>query len=273
MATGPIPHTPHRPGHRIEDFSPSALRAYLDCPERFYRTYISNERVGATFNRAIIRGSAVHKVLARIFNARKDGELLEMSIELLAEQMLPRWRYERAAAGSDWETDVKFVIPVVEAGLRRIPEHARIVTVETSVSHIRSTNSPVAGARLVGKVDLIIRHPEGMFEHFEFKTGGARRNELQDVICRIGVCEKHGIGDRPVLATVCQLATGEEWTLDGDKSVLRRVLSEIETAILEIWNATTWPARMNDRCGLCDYRTNLCSLQGDWSKPNRITAW
>jgi len=270
MPPGPIPPTPYRPGLRRRTFSPTELRVFADCPERYYRQYIGKEKVRAEFSRATLRGSAVHKVLAHVFSARRDGEIIDDDLRFLAERFLPQHNYKKAGAFSEWPSDVDSVVRLAETGLARVHGEAAILEVETSFSHWRDTNSRVTGAELIGKVDLVYRHPEGFIEQIEFKTGFAQPDPFQQVICRIGVREKYYAADTPLFSTTVQLTSGEEFPLDGDRSVLRTVLTEIEEIILQIWNAETWPARDNDRCHFCNYRNTLCSLKGEWSQPNRL---
>ncbi|MCC6791161.1 MAG: PD-(D/E)XK nuclease family protein [Thermomicrobiales bacterium] len=128
MAPGPIGPTPSRPGRRHRDFSPSQLRLYRSCPERYYRRYISRERMPDEFSRALLRSSAVHKVLARVFTARRDGEA-DPAIRPLAEAFLPRHRYAKAAALDDWLGDVAHVEQLVANGLSKIATDARVIQV------------------------------------------------------------------------------------------------------------------------------------------------
>src|SRR6187200_1922522 len=130
MPPGPIPVTPHRPGRRFNSFSPTELRAYRTCPELFYRKYIAREHIRPEFSRPMLRGSAVHKVLARIFTARQDGEILEVSERALAEQYLPRYLYQMAAALDAWADDVELVLELVQNGLEKVPTSAKVISVE-----------------------------------------------------------------------------------------------------------------------------------------------
>lgn len=272
MAPGPIRPTPDRPGRRERVFAPTHLLVFQACPEQYYRRFIGRERMRQAFGRGTLRGSAVHKVLADAFRRRRQGELVDRAERSQAERYLPMAEYRRAAATGDWEADVAEVVRLAQAGLARIPNHARVLDVERSFRHMRSPDSAVPGVELVGHVDLVVEHRGGIVEHIEFKTGFAQPSDIQDVICRIGVCEAYGGFGKPILSTTLQLSTGDEFTLDGDRDVLRRTLGEIERTIRDIWGATTWPARVNDRCVFCTYRDTLCSIHGAWSAPNRLAA-
>jgi len=266
MPPGPIPVTPHRPGRRFNSFSPTELRAYRTCPEQFYRRYIARELIRPEFNRALLRGSAVHKVLAKVLTARQDGEILDEDERTFAEQFLPRHLYHKAAALDAWAEDVDLVLEWVGNGLGKIPPSARVVSVEKSYRYVLPTSSAAAGATIVGKVDVMIRHAEHVYEHIEFKTGKARPDPFQEVICRIGVCAEYLAHGLPILSTTYQLSSGAEACLDGGREVLRTVLGDIEATILEIWNATTWIARENEGCAYCEFRTTLCGLHGEWMR-------
>ena len=270
MPPGPIPPTPHRPGRRHATFSPTQLRVFRDCPERYYRQYIGNEKVRAEFNPATLRGSAVHKVLARVFIARQDGEIIDDDLRSLAEQFLPRRLYQDAGMLGEWPSDIDEVLGLVEAVIARVAHDSTVLNVETSFMTICSTSSPVAGVTLVGKVDLLIRDNRGFLEQIEFKTGGAQPDPYQEVICRMGVCAEHNASGLPVLSTTVQLSTGAEYPLDSDRRLLTLVLTEIEETILQVWSAMEWPAQENDRCRFCNYRTTLCSRFGEWSHHNRL---
>jgi len=271
MPPGPIPPTPHRPGRRHDTFSPTQLRVFRNCPEQYYRTYLGKERVPAEFSAATLRGSAVHKVLATVFQSRQDGDIVDHDLHALAERFLPIRLYRRAGMTSDWEPDVKTVVGLAMAGLRRVPDDAKVLSVEKSFSTVLSSRSPVAGTTLVGKVDLVILHRAGFIEQIEFKTGGALPDPLQEVICRMGVCGVYNASQVPVLSTTVQLSSGIDYPLDNDRDQLARVLGEIERTILEIWETTDWPAQENDRCRFCNYRVLLCSRFGDRSHPNRLS--
>jgi hypothetical protein len=272
MAPGPIPPTPSQPGRRHVTFSPTQLRVYRDCPERYYRQYIANEKIKAEFSQAVQRGSAVHKVLATVFNARQRGEQPDPELRPLAERFLPKHLYQQAGATADWVADVAIVLQLVARALDHVPASAQIIAVERSYSYVLGTDSAVHGATIVGKVDLVIRRPEQLLENIEFKTGWAQSDPFQEVICRIGVCEEYLHSGLPVLSTTLQLSSGDEIALDGDREVLRTVLGEIVETIQQIWSATTWNARENDRCAICNYRTSLCSIHGEWSRPNRLAV-
>lgn len=269
MAPGPIQPTPSRPGRRHLTFSPTQLRVYLDCPERYYRQYIANERVKAEFSRPVQRGSAVHKVLAAVFDARQSGITPDPELRPLAERFLSRQLYLQAAEGEAWSKDVAIVLHLVQRALEYVPVDATIVAVERSFDYMFSTRSPVNGATVVGKVDLLIRRPENVIEHLEFKTGWAQADPLQEVICRIGVCEAYLHAGLPIYSTTYQLSTGQLTTLSGDRDVLEPVYAEIVETIGRIWDATRWAARENPRCVTCNYRTTLCSILGEWSRPSR----
>lgn len=269
MPPGPIPPTPHRPGRRHTTFSPRQLQLYRACPERYYRTYIGNEKFHAAFNPGMLRGSAVHKVLARAFEARQDGEIID-DLRPWATLFLPRSLYAKAGALEEWTTDLELVIALSKIGLARVPVNASIVSIERSFSTVLPTSSPVAGATLAGKVDLLVRHPGGPLEHIEFKTGSAGPDPYQEVICRIGVCSEHNVRGDELKSTTMQLTTGADYVIGGDRTQLVIVLAEIEETVAEIWGATRWPARENDRCQFCEYRDTVCSHFGEWSRPNRL---
>jgi hypothetical protein len=247
------------------------LRLFRECPERYYRKYIARERMTAEFSRAMHRGSAVHKTLATIFNARRDHEP-DPAIRPLAEQFLPRHLYAKAAQFDEWPGDIAHVEHLVANALEKISPLATVLQVEEKVEYMLGTRTAAAGAMLIGKVDLLIRHPENILEHIEFKTGSAGPDLYQDVICRIGVVDKYGQAGLPIFSTTLQLSTGDEFTLDGDKSIRDSVYPEIVQTIRDIWDAETWIARENDSCRFCEYRTSLCSIHGEWSAPYRLVA-
>jgi hypothetical protein len=269
MAPGPIGPTPGRPGRRHNEFWPSQLRVFRDCPERYFRTYIARERVRPEFSRALQRGSAVHKALAAIYTGRKRGEPFPSDLQLIAARFLPRFLYERALLAEEWHDDLALVVQLVAAALDRIPAQVTVLQVEETVGYVLGTRSIAPGAELRAKVDLLVRHPEDVLEHIEFKTGAARPDPFQDVICRIGVVGKYRQAGLPILSTTMQLSTGEEFNLDGDRSVRDAVLPEIEGTIRAIWDATAWPARECDACRFCEYRTTLCSIHGEWGRRDQ----
>jgi hypothetical protein len=269
LAPGPIRPTAHHPGRRHVSFSPSQLRAYCDCPERYFRKYIAHERMPAPFHRGTLRGSAVHKTLADAFRRRQAGELVDEVERPVAERFLPRASYQKAATADAWAADIDEVVKLAGAGLRAVPEQATILDVERSFAYVRSTRSRIPGAKLVGHVDLVIQHRDGIVEQIELKTGWAQPDPYQEVICRIGVCEAYNGLGMPVLSSTIQLSTGDEYALDGDRDVLVAVLDEIERTVVGIWEATEWPARENARCAFCEFATTLCSIRGEWGRSSR----
>lgn len=268
MAPGPIGATPSRPGRRASEFWPTQLRLFRDCPERYYRRHIARERMTAAFSRPLQRGSAVHKTLAAIFNARRDEEP-DPSVRPLAERFLPRLLYEKAAQLDDWPDDLALVERLVERALAQITPRAAVVQVEETVDYLLGTRTRAPGALLVGKIDLLLKHEGAFLEHIEFKTGTTGSDPYQDVICRIGVVDRYGKTGLPVLSTTLHLSTGEEQTVDGDRALLAEVLPEIIETVRAIWDAETWPARENPTCRFCEYRATLCSLHGEWRAPER----
>jgi hypothetical protein len=266
MAIGPIPSTPDCPGRRHVTFSPTQLRVYRDCPERYFRQYIARERLPASFNRGTLRGSTTHKVIATCMNARANGESVTESLQALAERFLPRHVYEKAGAAADWQVDVEQARKLAAEALAKIPLNALVISVEKSYGYIMPTSSRIHGVELIGKVDLLLRHGDDCFEHIEFKTGWAQPDPYQEVICRIGICDVYDDLGLPILSTTMQLSSGAEFHLDGDREVLRVTLAEIEQTVLEIWSATDWQPRENARCAICNYAENLCSLKGGWAR-------
>lgn len=269
MAIGPISPTPAQPGAHHHTFSPTQLRVYKHCPERYYRQYIGRERIRTPFNRGTLRGSAVHKVIALHMNARASAEPVAQPLRTIAESYLPRGEYLKAAEIEQWSSDIEQVCSLADLGIRRIPETATVISVEKSFPYVMPTSTRIPGVTLVGKVDVLIRHSEGFLEHIEFKTGWAQPDPFQEVICRIGVCDVYEDRGEPILSTTYQLSTGSEFTLDGDRETLHTTLGEIQETVLEIWSATEWPARECDACVLCNYATSLCSLRGDWNRRTR----
>ncbi|MCC6791162.1 MAG: PD-(D/E)XK nuclease family protein [Thermomicrobiales bacterium] len=139
------------------------------------------------------------------------------------------------------------------------------------MDYLLGTRTSVPGARLVGKVDLLIRHPGNILEHIEFKTGSAGSDLYQDIICRIGVASMYGQPGLEIFTTTLQLSTDGEFSLETDRAIRDTALREIIPIIRELWDATAWPARENETCRFCEYRSTLCSLHGEWGAPNRTS--
>ena len=55
--------TPCRPGAKHQDFSPSHLNVFEQCPERYYWKYIRNTKTPKKFDQALKIGWAAHDVL------------------------------------------------------------------------------------------------------------------------------------------------------------------------------------------------------------------
>jgi CRISPR/Cas system-associated exonuclease Cas4 (RecB family) len=238
-------------------FSPKALNAYYRCPRMFYFRHIKKEMAEYVFKPALAVGGVAHKALAELFRNRRDG-LIPSSIEAHVDRYIRLERYPDGCGDDLRREHAPQIIGHVERALAVLPDRADVLEVEHEFDFTFWHPGAGANATLKSRVDLVVRHGDGIVDHVDYKTGKQGGDPIQNIISRVTV-QRHLDLPSEQLRTVNVLtATGEYQIVPSDRaahaSTWQIVLREIgRLACDQEWTPRPEPSV----CRWCDYKP-LC---------------
>lgn len=262
------PVTPNRPGAAWLNFSPIHINDFQQCPERFYLRHIRRIRVPKYFSRPLAIGQATHAAMAFVWNQRLSGFEIPDDLQKLAAMYLKPTQYPRET-GDSWSADVAVVADHLHRCLSTLDPNAEIVSIEREWSYaLRGRDGEASPARIQSRVDVILRHDDGVVQHVDYKTGAHHRDLTQEVMSRVVVrtmLDAKGWTGAPVVTSTLFTNDGTLISEQPARDAYRWLWNSVVENIGAIQTATTWPPRPGPHCRWCDFAANHCSL-GD-EKP------
>lgn len=138
----------------------SRLSTYCNCPQRFKLVYLDRRRPASAWYFG--RGSTFHSQIASHLRRYVGNRAEPMSVSAITSGFHKKTPANRKAARFFCKT---------------FPWEAEIVAVEHEFSFT------LGGIRLFGIVDCVVRHPDGILEILDFKTGVSHRPKREQLEC------------------------------------------------------------------------------------------
>ena len=256
--------TPNRPGSAQFDFSPKHINLFLQCPERYYWSYVRRTRTPWVFSRNLEIGRACHNVLAFIWNQRRAGFEDPDDLTSLIRRYLREADYPPDESVTFHE-DVETIARYVERTLDLLNADASVDGVEEELA------SPLRreGARRVeirSKIDLVLDHGDGEIEHIDYKTGKPERDLIQEVMSRVVLRSRLAETERHLQRLVTTTIFAKDGSLvreELDRDQFRGFWEEIVGSINRIRSADSWKPKPGPYCQWCGFSQRRCSVRGE----------
>ena len=249
---------------------PTHVDRFLNCPRWYHYQY--EERIGADGNvRPLLRGIALHEVLAEDSRRIKRGMRLREDVRELVKRALPVTKYPDALKPA-WNEDVDQVVKGVNWTRERLLEitaTSEILAIEEILSYrLRGFNPPVM---LRAKVDLVVKHHDGTLEIIDYKGGqSSRENSIQQLLSRIVVANTYGTHERVITTTihaVVQQVASRELTKTECEPTWKAIISAIDGIRSDERTPTPSPL-----CDWCPY-FDRCPAQAPKGSVDELTIY
>src|SRR5689334_18315286 len=273
-AEPPDPHGPAEVGARAAgpSLSPSRAGDFLTCP-LLYR-YRVIDRLPEPPSTAAVRGTLVHSVLERLFDAAAADRTPEAARALVEPEWARLQEAEPEVAGlfdddaqrAAWLDEVMGMLDryfTLEDPRRIEPAH-RELCVEAELA---------SGLRLRGYIDRLDIAPSGQMRIVDYKTGGSPPEEFEAralfQMRFYALTIWRAQGQVPTLLQLIYLGNGEIVRYAPDESDLRATGRKIEARWQAIERATVnadWRPRPGRICDWCAHQA-ICPASGGTPPP------
>ena len=242
---------------------PASLGAYYRCPRKFQMRYVRRVRMPYDFKPYLAIGSVTHKALASLLRRRLDG-LPTASLESYATEHLMRERYPLEIADELRAEHLTVVIGHMERSMASLPEDSEVLWVEHEFSRPTAFEPIDSPVEVAAKVDLVIRHGDGLIDHIDFKTGYEGGDPLQNVMSRVAVA--HGTKTAAHrLRTVNVLSKSGVYEVDTTTNEqYRQNWQVVEYTVAQLATDSAWPGTTDPAiCRRCEFNTVCDSVVKD----------
>lgn len=254
-----------RSAGRKPTLSPTRIATYLECAVKY--KYIYQDKIGRYYLRARAGysfGSTLHHVLQQFH----EGGSAQSPEELVA-GLEHHWIGAGYESGTQEQAHREAGEQIVHAYHAATSER-RAAQVET-VAIEKTLTYDMGAFRLMGRVDRIDRHPDGVLEIIDYKSGRleTRPEELEsDLAMHCYGLMLSRASDAPVRVTIYALRSGHQASLDLASETLGRFEADIAALGREIL------ARELDQvvpiripcCASCDF---LARCSAFWQRQAR----
>jgi PD-(D/E)XK nuclease superfamily protein len=244
--------------------SPRAINTYNQCPRKFFHQYVRNVKMPFEFSSGLAIGNVTHKALAEIFLARKAG-LPEPDIEACIWKYLRTQKYPEENGDELREDHFHLILEHVSAALRMLPAGAEVLEVEREFDyHLASF-----GLAITSRVDLVVRHGDGLIDHIDFKTGRQGGDPIQNVMSRVAVLNTLAVASDRIRTVNGLTGTHTYAIVPGDRDAHIYAWHLVKDRIREILGDNDWLPRPDpDVCRWCDFKT-ICD-DADLGSENEL---
>ena len=266
---GAVPLDP--PVRRVGSLSPSRASDFLQCPLLFrFRTV---DRLPEKPSPVAIRGTLVHSVLERLFDAPRGGRTLAAALDLVAPEWERLIEAEPEAADAiegDKAEWLATATPLLETYFR-LEDPTRL---EPAERELRVECTLDDGLVLRGYVDRLDLAPAtGDMRVVDYKTGKAPRNGFEDKAMFqmrfYALVLWRARGDVPKLLQLLYLGSGEFLRYEPDEADLlatERKLIALAGRIDQSLTSGDFRPNKSKLCDWCDHRA-LCPAWGGTPPP------
>ena len=262
--------------------SPSAVRAFRECPYRYAKDYIDRlpgcERVAIA---SFTFGNTIHQVLAA-FIARGGWE--RISKDGLLELFVERWPDNYSDPDKELE-DFHRAKEMLEA-FYDSPYPARPVK-ELGVERKLVWRRPYAGILATGRIDRLVVHHDGTMEAIDYKTGQRvmsvmeMADDAQALFYRtLAVTSQQSAGTMAIRVTYLYLASGAAVSINFEEAEFHQGWARIVDVANRIRSAmeryhggealgVAFPPRQGPQCNRCEMRQH-CETASAATADERI---
>jgi hypothetical protein len=238
--------------------SPASINSYYRCPRKFQYRYIRNVKMPFRFSPALAIGGVTHKVLAEVFRNRRDG-LPAHPTNSLIERYIKLERYP-TENGDELRAEHSPIIGNhVEQALDLLPAGAIVVDVERPFDYAFISGGLSDPVSVESRVDLVIRHGDGVFDHIDFKTGSQSGDIIQNFISRVTVANSLDLPSAKLRTVNVLTKSGEYEVIPSDRKQHEHTWHLVKDTIIRLSVDTEWTPRPEPAvCRWCDFRS-ICS--------------
>jgi hypothetical protein len=255
---------------QIPTFTPTMLATFERCPLLYRRRYIAKDLPPDGFSRELVRGNALHNVLAPLFDHFRRHQSFPLNLRDRVAAQLPREGYAEQAA---WASDVDQVLAWVKWALRAFDGTPQVVAVERYCEYEFPGNGSCQRFRLRHKVDLVLRRADATIEHLDWKTGTSHRIEaLHNAAARIVVGRAFPDRSRILSTTafvVNEAVRTDELTYEEVKVGWERIKGLVQGILAE----AEWLPVSTALCPWCPLYGRGCPLYPTDDVPDAMTQW
>jgi len=269
-------------------FSPTRIKAFTQCPERYLRRYHVGPRRREPFSRPLVRGNALHTVMATRARRHRDGTA-PVSLDADVARALPRSLYPPDEADG-YDDDATTVQQQAAWGMTEFDRRyggATVLLIEENLPYQhRPGNGTAFGVET--RLDLLVLHEGGTIESADWKTGSFEIDTVQNLITRavVGrnamrlVTGRRFAGNDAIATSAIYVGEqqtwshvytreemGEEWrTLTG---TIERIIAGTESPVV---GTPPWLPARSWLCGTCPFQ-DVCSANTVTVEDLAMTAW
>ena len=252
-ANGPVP-TLERVDYRL---SPASINSYYRCPRKFQYRYLRRVRVPFVFKPALTIGGVAHKAMAEFFRDVRDNLPLQ-SVEAYADQYIRKEKYPAAGADELRAEHLPLIVGHVERGIESLPADYEIEAVEHEYDFAFRPPRVETDVGVVARVDLVVRHGDGMVDHIDFKTGGQGGDLIQNFLSRLTVANHLKMPSEKLRTVNVLTRSGSYEVVPSDRDQHLHTWDVVRGTISDLAHESAWNARPDPQvCRLCDFNL-LC---------------
>jgi putative RecB family exonuclease len=234
---------------RKPTLSPTKLSTYLACPMKYHFTYVRPQRALLKAKSYYSFGNTLHRVLEQFASNPDRGVDPQATLNELYDENWIDAGYTSAEEMADAYAVGKEILERADSELLAIPPDVITAALE------KTFRLDMGEFDLVGRVDRIDQHPDGMLEVLDYKSG---RGEVTDAQVASDIAMscyqllvRRSIPDHPVRATLLSLRTRSR----GTASMSDEELAEFEFSVRELGVRILnheWSEMGPIRKGLCE---------------------
>jgi CRISPR/Cas system-associated exonuclease Cas4 (RecB family) len=241
--------------------SPASINSYYRCPRKFQFRYIRNVKMPFRFSPALAIGGVAHKALAEIFRQRRDN-VPEQTIESHVDRYIRLERYPQENGDQLRLEHAPIVASHVEQALDLLPSDAIILEVERPFDFVFINSQLSDPISIESRVDLVIRHGDGIVDHIDFKTGSQSGDIIQNFVSRVTVANSLEIGGEKLRTVNVLTKTGEYQVIPADRKQHANTWELVKDTICRLSVDSEWTPRPEPAiCRWCDFRP-ICKHAG-----------
>lgn len=246
---------------RKPSISPTKLTTYLACPQLFYHTYLNE--AGRYYLRSksyYSFGSSLHAVLQKFHDAKDEGvKSVDQAVSSLEEDWIGAG-YSSQQEMQEALSEGKDIIRNYVAAIQAQEPTTTTILVE------KQLRMEVGDFDLIGRVDRVDEHNDGLLEVVDYKSG---RNSVSEEDIRNDIamnCYHHLVQNRfpdvPIALSIVALRTNSKATVQLTNNEAGEFLEDVRGLGNSILNKNWEDSEPVEKplCESCDFR-KLCWRQ------------
>jgi putative RecB family exonuclease len=257
---------------RQRALSPTAIRAFSECPKRFHYAYVARAEVAEVSSPLLVLGNALHAALAFFYRL----DLAQRTPEVLPRALRHFWTRERGRkeAFTSRDEEISWGHRALEA-LEWFAETYDLDTKPIAVEEWLEAELP-SGGLIGGKLDRVDERPGGDgIEVIDYKSGRARLED-EDLPREPAAQVYSLIASRAFAQPVTRvrfiyLTERVERRWEVEQEDLEAAAERLEGVVKEVREEEEFAARPDTHCHFCKYRalcpdrdrTSLAQLEPD----------